>query len=199
MLHNDNLIKVQELIKQLENESDQNIINKIGDEYMPIAEFYTNRSINVKNGKSVSSLKLSETRNVFTYMNCDEPLIHNKSKLLNNLKVLEMHISDICENNSSTEENTRIPSTTNYNIYGNNNIINNGNIYSEAINKIDGLQMTDAEKEEIKNQIELIQTILESKDTKEKKWSKLKNIGKWIFDKSVDVGIALLPLLTKIN
>lgn len=199
MLHNDNLIKVQELIKQLENESDQNIINKIGDEYMPIAEFYTKRSSNVKNGKSVASFKLSKTRNVLTHMNCGEPLIHNKSVLLNNLKVLEMHIIDICENNFSTEENTRIPSTTNYNIYGNNNIINNGNIYSEAINKIDGLQMTDAEKEEIKNQIELIQTILESKDTKEKKWSKLKNIGKWIFDKSVDVGIALLPLLTKIN
>ena len=38
-----------------------------------------------------------------------------------------------------------------------------------------------------------------TKDSKSKKWSKAKEIIKWIADKGVDVGIALLPLVLQIG
>ena len=53
--------------------------------------------------------------------------------------------------------------------------------------------------EEIQNKIDEIEEIVKSKDSKSKKWSKAKGIIKWIADKGVDVGIALLPLFLKIN
>ena len=40
---------------------------------------------------------------------------------------------------------------------------------------------------------------MKSKDSKSKKWSKAKEIIKWIADKGVDVGIALLPLVLQIG
>jgi len=51
----------------------------------------------------------------------------------------------------------------------------------------------------IKNKIDELKSIIESKDKKSEKWRKAKDIGKWVFDKSVDVGIALLPLFLKID
>jgi hypothetical protein len=51
----------------------------------------------------------------------------------------------------------------------------------------------------IKSKIDELQKIVESNTKKSEKWKNAKAIGKWIFDKSVDVGIALLPLLLKIN
>lgn len=51
----------------------------------------------------------------------------------------------------------------------------------------------------IKNKIDELKSIIESKDKKSEKWKKAKDIGKWVFDKSVDVGIALLPLFLKID
>lgn len=53
--------------------------------------------------------------------------------------------------------------------------------------------------EEIQNRIDEIEEIVNSKETKSIKWSRAKEIIKWIADKGVDVGIALLPLLLKIG
>jgi hypothetical protein len=50
----------------------------------------------------------------------------------------------------------------------------------------------------IKAKIDELEKIIESGARRSEKWNKAKAIGKWIFDKSVDVGIALLPLLLKI-
>lgn len=52
--------------------------------------------------------------------------------------------------------------------------------------------------EDILKKITRIEEIVNSKDRKSKKWDNAKDIIKWIADKSVDVGIALLPLLLKI-
>lgn len=59
--------------------------------------------------------------------------------------------------------------------------------------------LPDEDIEEIQNRIDEIEEIVNSKETKSKKWSKAKEIIKWIADKGVDVGIALLPLLLKIG
>ena len=200
MVDEENLNEIKKLISLLENEIDQEKINAIGDRYKPIAQFYVNESKVVKNGKAVYTFSLSDTQNYFQHWNFGEALIHNKEELYNNLKILRMHILSKIENNSNQliKKNERSINAT-YNIYGNNNIVNNGSIYSDAINKINDMLLSKEDKDEIINHVELIQMIIESNDSKDKKWSKLKNIGKWIFDKSVDIGIALLPLLLNIH
>ncbi len=60
-------------------------------------------------------------------------------------------------------------------------------------------KLDDATIEEIISKIDLLESIIKSKDKKSDKWRKVKEIGKWVFDKSVDVGIALLPLFLKIG
>lgn len=52
---------------------------------------------------------------------------------------------------------------------------------------------------EILEKIDALEKIIESDDKKYVKWKKARSIGKWILDKSVDVGIALLPLYLKIG
>lgn len=59
--------------------------------------------------------------------------------------------------------------------------------------------LSDEENEEIQERISEIEMIVNSNESKRVKWSKLKEIVKWIADKGVDVGIALLPLLLKIS
>jgi len=54
------------------------------------------------------------------------------------------------------------------------------------------------EVQAIKAKIDELEKIIESSARRSEKWNKAKAIGKWIFDKSVDVGIAMLPLLLKI-
>lgn len=62
--------------------------------------------------------------------------------------------------------------------------------------------MTSLPEEEIKdirNKIDELENIVKSTESKSKKWSNAKEIIKWIADKGVDVGLALLPLLLKIS
>ena len=59
--------------------------------------------------------------------------------------------------------------------------------------------LTDSEVEEILEKINELEKIIESKDRKTKKWENAKGIIKWIADKGVDVGIAMIPLLLKIQ
>lgn len=67
----------------------------------------------------------------------------------------------------------------------------------ESVNSMTSLP--DEDIEEIQKRIDEIEEIVNSKESKSKKWSKAKDIIKWIADKGVDVGIALLPLLLKIS
>jgi predicted nucleotidyltransferase len=55
------------------------------------------------------------------------------------------------------------------------------------------------EQEEILDKIDKLEKIVHSKDSKEKKWDQTKAIIKWMADKGVDVGIAILPLLLQIK
>ena len=66
--------------------------------------------------------------------------------------------------------------------------------------KIDDLtSLPYEEMEEIHAKIDALEEIVKSKDGKSKKWARAKDIIKWIADKGVDVGIALLPLLLEIK
>jgi hypothetical protein len=90
----------------------------------------------------------------------------------------------------------------NINNVENKNIINNTmNIsFKDARKTINDMSsLPENEIEEIQNKINAIEEIVNSKDSKSKKWSKAKEIVKWIADKGVDVGITLLPLLLKMS
>lgn len=67
----------------------------------------------------------------------------------------------------------------------------------ETVNLMTSLP--DEDIEEIQKRINELEKIVNSKESKSKKWSKAKDIIKWVADKGVDVGIALLPLVLKIS
>lgn len=67
----------------------------------------------------------------------------------------------------------------------------------ETVNAMTSLP--DEDIDEIQKRINELEKIVNSKESKSKKWSKAKDIIKWVADKGVDVGIALLPLLLKIS
>lgn len=52
---------------------------------------------------------------------------------------------------------------------------------------------------EVQKIIDELETIVKSADGKSKKWSKAKEIIKWVADKGVDVGLTLLPLILQIK
>ena len=59
--------------------------------------------------------------------------------------------------------------------------------------------LTDEQTQEVLEKINTIEEIVKSKDSKKTKWEKIKSILIWLADKSCDVGIALLPLILKIQ
>ena len=71
--------------------------------------------------------------------------------------------------------------------------------FDSVRNVVDNMtSLPDEDIQEIQNRIDELEEFVNSKATKNKKWSQAKDIIKWIADKGVDVGIALLPLLLKI-
>lgn len=59
--------------------------------------------------------------------------------------------------------------------------------------------LSDAETKETLDKIDEIKAIVELQEPKKSKWQKIKPILIWLADKSVDVGIALMPLILKIG
>jgi len=68
--------------------------------------------------------------------------------------------------------------------------------FNQVIEQIEKSNYQD--KVEIITKINELESIVNSSIPRRDKWDKVKNIGKWIFDKSVDVGISILPLILKI-
>lgn len=72
--------------------------------------------------------------------------------------------------------------------------------FSDVRKEIENMSaLPDVEIEEILNKINELEKIVKSSNRKSKKWDKAKDIIKWIADKGVDVGIAILPLLLQIK
>lgn len=59
--------------------------------------------------------------------------------------------------------------------------------------------LTDEQTQEVLDKINEIEEAVKSTGSKKTKWEKVKPILKWLADKSCDVGIALLPLILKIQ
>lgn len=82
----------------------------------------------------------------------------------------------------------------------NSNVIDINISFEQARKDIENMTaLPDLEVEEILAKVDELEKIVQSKDRKTKKWDSAKEIIKWIADKGVDVGIALLPLLLQIK
>lgn len=83
-----------------------------------------------------------------------------------------------------------------------NNNTNNNEIkieidFTNLINKINDMEsLTETETNEAIEKVKEIEKIYKSKDSKKKKWEKIKSILIWLADKSVDLAIAYLPIIT---
>ena len=72
--------------------------------------------------------------------------------------------------------------------------------FNEVRNQIQNMSaLSDGQAHEIMLKIDELEKIIESSEKKTTKWSRAKEILKWVADKGVDVGIALLPLFLKIS
>ena len=72
--------------------------------------------------------------------------------------------------------------------------------FEQARQQIEDMtSLTDKETEEILAKIIELEEIINSKEKKKTKWEKAKGVLVWLADKSFDVGMALLPLLLKIQ
>lgn len=89
------------------------------------------------------------------------------------------------------------PASTQVNVTANLNV----NVTFEQVrSQIEGMSsLTNEETTEILQKVSEIEDVVKSNDTKKSKWEKTKPVLKWLADKSCDVGIALLPLLMKIQ
>lgn len=72
--------------------------------------------------------------------------------------------------------------------------------FDEVREKIESMDsLTSNDEKEILEKINEIERIVKSNEKKKVKWEKVKSFLIWLADKSVDVGIALLPLFLQIN
>lgn len=122
-------------------------------------------------------------------------LEHNLNQIYNKLTTFKTlnypGLGEAVANNPSTVVNI-----TNSN--ENNNTISV--TFDSVREKVNGMtSLPDEDIEEIQKRINELEEIVNSKDSKSKKWSKAKEVIKWVADKGVDVGVALLPLILKIG
>jgi len=72
--------------------------------------------------------------------------------------------------------------------------------FSTVKEKIENMSaLREDEITEILGKIEELEKIINSSERKTQKWANAKEIVKWIADKSVDVGLTLLPLILKLG
>lgn len=112
---------------------------------------------------------------------------------------LKAYLLNDCEDYRFDEsKNTGINVITNITNTNENNV----SIKSFPETKIEIENMTslpDTEIEEILSKIDELENIVNSTDRKTKKWENAKDIIKWVADKGVDVGTALLPIILQIG
>lgn len=79
----------------------------------------------------------------------------------------------------------------------NNNEVNIEIDFKDLISKINDMEsLTENETKDAIEKVKEIEGIYKSNDSKKKKWEKIKNILVWLADKSVDLAIAYLPIIT---
>ena len=130
----------------------------------------------------------------FNYECLDLPsLIHNLTLMKAKLEGFAMGFEKSTKQTYSPSNNVNVNVT-------NTNEVNLSISFAEARQKIEDMtSLTEPETEEILAKITELEEVINSKDKKKSKWEKVKSVLIWLADKSFDVGMALLPLLLKIQ
>ena len=121
-----------------------------------------------------------------------EALIHSLHQVYNKLKLFRA-------TGYSSAPVRKTSASSGLNIYTHNYVTVNVN-FAQIRQEVKNMpSVLPEEQEEILDKIDKLEKIVHSKDSKEKKWDQTKAIIKWMADKGVDVGIAILPLLLQIK
>lgn len=113
-------------------------------------------------------------------------------------KKLELFRAMGYENHYAEKAGTVVVSNTNTNTFSADMKIEVS--FSDARGTVENMSaLKEAEIQEILAKIEELEKIVSSTERKSKKWEQAKDIIKWVADKGVDVGTALLPLILKIG
>lgn len=127
----------------------------------------------------------------------DHPAL-SLSSLTNNLNLMKSKLEGYALGFEKPTQKSYSPSN-NVNV-SNMNEINVSVTFESVRQQIEDMtSLTDEETQEIKAKLDDLEKIVNSKDKKKTKWEKAKSILVWLADKSFDVGMALLPLLLKIQ
>ena len=112
---------------------------------------------------------------------------------------LKTYLLNNCEDYRFDDaKNMGINVITNINNSNENNVKTES--FSEVKNKVENMtSLSDSEIDEILSKINELEEIINSSERKSKKWSRATNIIKWVADKGIDVGMALLPLILKLG
>lgn len=129
----------------------------------------------------------------------DHPAL-SQASLTNNLNMMKSKLEGYALGLEKPNQRSYSPSN-NVNVNVNNtNEINISVSFEQARQQIEDMtSLTDKETEEILAKITELEEIINSQEKKKTKWEKAKGVLVWLADKSFDVGMALLPLLLKIQ
>lgn len=120
-----------------------------------------------------------------------------ESALIHNLSNMKSKLEGYLQDYRLVPSGSPSTSVKFINNNANNNKVNIEIDFKSLIDKINDMEsLTENETKEAVEKIKEIETIYKSKESKKKKWEKIKNILIWLADKSVDLAIAYLPIIT---
>lgn len=129
----------------------------------------------------------------------DHPAL-SLSSLTNNLNLMKSKLEGYALGfEKPTQKNYSPSNNVNVNV-SNTNEVNVTVSFDQVREQIEDMtSLTNEETEEILAKISELEEIINSKDKGKHKWEKAKKVLVWLADKSFNVGMALLPLLLKIQ
>jgi len=126
----------------------------------------------------------------------DESLFHNLKQIHNKMLSFKALGYPSLKEATSTQNLMPMVQITNTN----ENKVDVNISFNDVRKEIENMSaLSYGETKEILEKIDELEKIVKSSELKSKKWDSAKGIVKWIADKGVDVGIALLPLLMQIK
>lgn len=180
--------EVREDIKKIDDAIKDKKEKNLRDVHMNIDGKYQNKISEWGMSQFGWSQKNGYIYNILEY----EQLYHNLKNMRNKLEgyLQDLDLKTTITNNKTNDINIYNKNENNINNYINNV---NFNIIEEKIKDCESL--TIEETGEALEKLKELQKIYESKEKRKCKWEKLKNILKWLADKSVDVAIEYFPII----
>lgn len=124
-----------------------------------------------------------------------ESLLHNLELMKSKLTTYRYQVNAISGSAPNANHNVIIAPTLTNSVSAKIDI----NITFDDVRKsLDEMSsLTEQATKEAIEKVNIIEEIMQSGDSQKKKWEKIKPVLLWLTDKSVDIGIAILPLLLK--